>query len=137
MAMALAQGIANHNLAARADTMETLTAAIKRGICCSGQLNCMDQFDHFTRTQTLVNMERGWEGMDPKESSKQFRWYLQEYALSSSRIHDSVPRYNWGSSELMATAANFLGRRIFVLAYDTDDKKLWYCSELGDNALCS
>lgn len=73
MAMAISQALADQNLAAKPATMEQLTAAIKRGICWAGQLNCMEQFDHFTRTTTLVNKGRRWEGMGPKESSKQFR----------------------------------------------------------------
>lgn len=135
MTMTIAQAISNQSLAAKPHVMEKMTAAIKRGICWAGQLNCMEQFDHFTRTTTLVNMGRGWDGMDPKESSKQFRWYLQEYAASPSKIHDIVPRHNWGSSELMAIAANFLRRRIFVVAFDTDDKNLWYCSEYRPSSM--
>ncbi|KAE8998882.1 hypothetical protein PR003_g20400 [Phytophthora rubi] len=66
--------------------------------------------------------------MSPQESSKQFRWYLEEYAQTPSFRDARVSRYNWGSSELMATAANFLQQKIFVLAFDTDNKKEWHSS---------
>lgn len=35
----------------------------------------------------------------------------------------------------MATAANFLRRRIFVLAFDTDEKKQWHCSEYRPSSM--
>ncbi|ETM98168.1 hypothetical protein PPTG_19752 [Phytophthora nicotianae INRA-310] len=71
---------------------------------------------------------RGWEGMPSHESTKQFKWYMEEYAGSPSSRDSIVPKYNWGCSEFMAMAANFLQREIYVLAYDTDHKKQWYCS---------
>jgi len=128
MAMAIAQALADHNLAAYDITLAEMTAAIKRGICWTGLMHCSDQFNHYTRMATLINMERGWDGMDVQESSKQFRWYLHEYAATSSLREVGVPKYNWGCSEFMTIAANFLQRNIYVLAYDTDGKQLWYCS---------
>jgi hypothetical protein len=128
MAMALAQAEADQSLAAYDSELEEITAAIKREICWSAQLNLNEQFNHYTRQTTLVNMERGWMGMNSQESSKQFRWYLEEYAATPSYRKAGVSKYNWGSSELLATAANFLQRKIFVLAFNTDDKEQWYCS---------
>ncbi|KAE9067300.1 hypothetical protein PF007_g28125 [Phytophthora fragariae] len=125
MAMARAQATADHNLAAFDENLEKITAAIKRGIHWTGQLNYSEQFDHFTRTTTLVNVNRGWEGMTPQESNKQFKWYLAEYASTPSSRKETVERHNWGCSELMSIAANFLQTKIFVLAYNTDAKHQW------------
>ncbi|KAE8915452.1 hypothetical protein PF003_g616 [Phytophthora fragariae] len=128
MAMALAQAVADHNLAAFDDELEEMTAAIKRGIRWSGQLNYREQFDHFTRMTTLINVERGWDGMTAQDSNKQFKWYLEEYAATPSDRNAIVAGHNWGSSELMAAAANLLQTKIYVLAHNTDKKGLWYCS---------
>ncbi|KAE9022103.1 hypothetical protein PR002_g12066 [Phytophthora rubi] len=128
MAMALAQAVADHNLAAFDDELEEMTAAIKRGIRWSEQLNYREQFDHFTRMTTLINVERGWDGMTAQDSNKQFKWYLEEYAATPSDRNAIVAGHNWGSSELMAAAANLLQTKIYVLAHNTDKKGLWYCS---------
>jgi hypothetical protein len=66
--------------------------------------------------------------MEVQESSKQFRWYLHEYANTSSLREGFVPKHNWGCSEFLTIAANFLQRNIYVLPYDADEKQLWYCS---------
>ncbi|KAE8887586.1 hypothetical protein PF003_g28476 [Phytophthora fragariae] len=129
MAMALAQAIADHDLAAHGECLESLTTSLKRGIKWTALLNCTEQFNHFARTTTLINVGRGWEGMDARESGKQFRWFLHEYAESSSDRQEMIPRHVWGCSELMATAANFLQRQIYVLAYNTDKTEQWYCSK--------
>ncbi|KAE9032084.1 hypothetical protein PR002_g9366 [Phytophthora rubi] len=128
MAMALAQAAADHDLAAHDAILETVTSSIKRGIRWTGKLNMSEQFNHFARTNTLINVKRGWEDMPPRESKKQFQWYLDEYAATPSTREAIVEKYNWGSSELLAIAANFLQRKIFVLAYDTDGKNQWHCS---------
>jgi hypothetical protein len=128
MAMAIAQAVADHSMAAFSKQLEDITAAVKRGIKWTAQLNYAEQFGHFQRVTSLINLERGWEGMTVQESNKQFKWYLEEYAGTPSDRDSYVPRHNWGSSELMAMAANLLQRSIYILAYDTDKKKLWYCS---------
>ncbi|ETO80217.1 hypothetical protein F444_05210, partial [Phytophthora nicotianae P1976] len=126
--MALAQALVDTDLASQDDSLEAIARSLKQGICWTGQLNLHEQFDHYVRTTTLVNVMRGWEGMPSHESTKQFKWYLEEYAGSPSSRDSIVPKYNWGCSEFMAMAANFLQREIYVLAYDTDHKKQWYCS---------
>lgn len=125
MAMALAQAVTDLDLAALPGKLENVTAIIIRGVGWSGQLNFLDQFNRFTRKTTLINVERGWEELGAHESSKQFRWYLHEYANSSSDPEVSVPRYNSGRSEVMALAASFLQRKIFAVAYNVDHKKRW------------
>lgn len=126
--MALAQAVADHNLAAFDDKLEEMTAAIKRGIRWSGLLNYREQFDHFTRMTTLINVGRGWDGMTAQNSNKQFKWYLEEYAATPSDRNAIVAGHNWESSELMTAAANLLQTKIYVLAHNTDKKGLWYCS---------
>ncbi|KAI9989109.1 hypothetical protein PInf_022846 [Phytophthora infestans] len=98
MVLALAQAIVDHDLAAHGRVLEQLALTLKRGIKWSALLNNAEQYDHFTRTNTLVNVGRGWNGMDSKESSKQFRWYLEEFANSSSQRDELLPREVWGSS---------------------------------------
>lgn len=66
--------------------------------------------------------------MNAQESKKQFKWCLDEYAATPSGRQAVVSSYNWGCSELMAIAANFLQRQIFVLAHNTDGKQNWCCS---------
>ena len=73
MAMAVAQAYVDHDLAAFDDILETTTESIKRGIRWLAQLHLFAQFDHAVRTSTLVNVQRGWEGMTAKESLKQFK----------------------------------------------------------------
>ncbi|KAI9996223.1 hypothetical protein PInf_013606 [Phytophthora infestans] len=126
--MALAQAMADADLAVPDGTLDEITGCIKRGIQWAGQLHMSEQYDHYVRTNTLVNVDHGWAGMEAHESTKQFKWYLEEYANSPSNRDAIIPRYNWGCSELLAMAANFLQREIFVLAYDTDNKRQWYCS---------
>ncbi|KAL3667569.1 hypothetical protein V7S43_007123 [Phytophthora oleae] len=60
MAMALAQAVANHDLAAHDGVLEQATASIKRGIKVAGQMNMDQQFGHYARMNTLVNVNRGW-----------------------------------------------------------------------------
>jgi hypothetical protein len=128
MAMALAQAEADNSLADNDAALETITAALKRGICWTAQLYLNEQFNHYTRRATLISVERGWMGMSPQESNKQFRWYLHEYAETPSFRKAGVSKYNWGSSDLLATAANFLQREIFVLAFDEEETQQWFCS---------
>lgn len=128
MTMALAQALADNDLAAHDEKLEEITACLKRGIKWAGQLHLPEQVGHFVRMTTLINVQRGWDGMEAQESLKQFKWYLEEFASTPSHREAIVMRYNWGCSEMMALAANFLQRQIFVLAYDTDHKGLWYCS---------
>ncbi|KAE9357793.1 hypothetical protein PR003_g1618 [Phytophthora rubi] len=128
MTMALAQALADNDLAAHDGTLGEITACLKRGIKWAGQLHLPEQVGHFVRMTTLINVQRGWDGMEAQESLKFFKWYLEEFASSPSHREAIVTRNNWGCSEMMALAANFLQRQIFVLAYDTDHKGLWYCS---------
>ncbi|KAL3667570.1 hypothetical protein V7S43_007124 [Phytophthora oleae] len=64
----------------------------------------------------------------PQESKKQFRWFLEEFAATRSTREAFVEKHNWGCSELMAMAANFLQRPIFVMAYNIDGKRQWNCN---------
>ncbi|KAG1690419.1 hypothetical protein DVH05_028095 [Phytophthora capsici] len=106
MAMALAQALVDTDLASQDDSLEAITKSLKQGICWAGQQNLQEQFDHYVRTSTLVNVQRGWDGMPSHESTKQFKWYLEEYARSPSSRESIVPQYNWGCSELMTMASN-------------------------------
>uniref|UniRef100_H3GL61 OTU domain-containing protein n=1 Tax=Phytophthora ramorum TaxID=164328 RepID=H3GL61_PHYRM len=128
MAMALAQAAADQHLAAYDATLEEVTTSIKRSIRWSGFLNMNEQFDHYTRTQTLINVKRGWYGMSARESKTQFQWYLEQYGATPSSRQAVIARHNWGSSELMAMAANFLHQKRFVLAFNTDGKQQWHWS---------
>ena len=67
MVIALAQAVADHDMAALDDNLEIITACIKRGIHRTYQLNFGNQFYHYVRTTTLINVLRGWDGTDPIE----------------------------------------------------------------------
>ncbi|POM81569.1 Hypothetical protein PHPALM_441 [Phytophthora palmivora] len=126
MAMALAQAEADNDLAVNDESFEKATASIKKGIKLSGLLNTAEQFDHYSRTATLEQIDRGWSGMTPKESKKkQFRGYLEEYAATPSSREAIVEKYNWGCSDMLVLAANFLQRKIYVLAHNTDGRCNW------------
>jgi len=122
------QAVTDVDLAQLTGELEAITAVIKRGIGWAGQLNYLEQFNHFVRKTTLINVQRDWEDMDAHESSKQFRWYLHDYANSPSDPEVFIPRYNWGSSEILALAASFMQRKIFVMAYDVAHSQQWQCS---------
>jgi hypothetical protein len=98
MAMALAQAIADDDLVERNGRLETITACLKRGIKWAGQLHLLEQFDHYVRKTTLINMQRGWEGMEAHESVKQLKWYLEEYAATISYRDATIQQYLWGCS---------------------------------------
>ncbi|CAI5713862.1 unnamed protein product [Peronospora destructor] len=59
MAMASAQAVADHDLAAHDGSLEAITASIKQGIRFSGHLNFDEQFDHYVRTATLITCRGG------------------------------------------------------------------------------
>ncbi|KAE8876604.1 hypothetical protein PF005_g16574 [Phytophthora fragariae] len=122
MAIALVQAVVDDNLDRQDARLEEMTKIIKRGIRWAGQLGMATQFDHFVRTSILVNVCRGWLGVDVQESTKPFMWYLNDYANSPSDRETFIPRYNWGCSDLLAMAANFLQGKIFVLAFDADHR---------------
>lgn len=128
MAMALAQAVSDHDLVADDGSLEFITACIKRGIHWAALLHFEEQFSHSVRTATLVNVHRGWDGMTPRESAKQFQWYLHEYATSPSARISIIERHTWGGSEILSIAANFLRRKVFVLGCNTDGKQSWACS---------
>jgi hypothetical protein len=98
MVMALAQALADESLVEKNGRLEAITASLKRGIKWAGQLYMLEQYDHYVRTTTLINMQRGWSGMESHESIKQFKWYLEEYATSTSDHAATVLRHNWGCS---------------------------------------
>ena len=128
MAVSLVQAVDDHDMAALDDNLETITARIKRGIHRKGQLNFGKQFDHYVRTTTLINVLRGWDSMDPIEQKKQFKWHLKEYAATPSTRQAVFECNNWGCSEILTIAANFLQHKSFVLAHPEGSQYEWTCS---------
>ena len=53
---------------------------------------------------------------------------IRSHTLRASRCQDVISRWNWGGSELMAIAANFLQNDIYVIAYNTNGQHDWHCS---------
>uniref|UniRef100_A0AAV1V975 OTU domain-containing protein n=1 Tax=Peronospora matthiolae TaxID=2874970 RepID=A0AAV1V975_9STRA len=82
LAMALVQALANNDLRHRDKILLSATSSLKRGIKYTRQMHMMDQFSHQARVTTLVNVARGWMGMPRSGATKQFKWYLEEYASS-------------------------------------------------------
>lgn len=70
MAMSIAQALADNDLLAHTDQLEANTASLKIGTWWTGQLHLTDHYDHFVRTTTLVNVQRGWTGMEAHKSLK-------------------------------------------------------------------
>ena len=73
----------------------------------------------------LINVQRRWDGMNARESKKKFKWFLDEYAATPSGRQDVVSHWNWGSSELMALAANSSTRH---LCTRVRWQQMWHCS---------
>ena len=50
------------------------------------------------------------------------------YAATPSTQQAVIERYNWGCSEILSLADNFLQRKIFVLAHPGGSQHEWTCS---------
>uniref|UniRef100_A0AAV1TTD2 Uncharacterized protein n=1 Tax=Peronospora matthiolae TaxID=2874970 RepID=A0AAV1TTD2_9STRA len=96
LAMVLVQALANNGLRHRDKILLSATSSLKRGIKYTGQMHMMDQFSHHARVTTLVNVARGWVDMPRSEATKQFKWYLEEYASSLTDPTTMLDRYYWG-----------------------------------------
>ena len=91
LAMSIAQAVADATLAGPAQSLELLTASIKRGIKLSGLLGLAGQLAHDHRVNALANVQRGWASMTRTESTRQMRWLIEDYANSSSDRTVEVP----------------------------------------------
>ena len=127
MAMAVAQASADAPLDGPDQMMERLTEILKKGIKYSGLLHLEDQFAHDHRVQALHNVHRGWPTITRSESANQMRWFLDDYAASSSKPDIVVTPDTWGGSDTLGMAANFLQRDIYVIQHITGDNSDWVC----------
>uniref|UniRef100_A0AAV1VDT6 Uncharacterized protein n=1 Tax=Peronospora matthiolae TaxID=2874970 RepID=A0AAV1VDT6_9STRA len=84
LAMAIAQAVADSALDAPLTVLEPLTASIKRVIKYAELLNLEGQRPHDLRVNTLKNVGRGWQTMTREESATQPRWFLTDFAATSS-----------------------------------------------------
>uniref|UniRef100_M4BIZ7 Uncharacterized protein n=1 Tax=Hyaloperonospora arabidopsidis (strain Emoy2) TaxID=559515 RepID=M4BIZ7_HYAAE len=66
--------------------------------------------------------------MDVALAKKKIRWYLEEYAKSTSGRSDLVHVHNWSGCEIIGLAANILRRDIYVLAQEETTGKDCSCS---------
>ena len=96
MAMAVAQAYVDASMLGESDAFERLTASVKRGIRFTGLLNLELNYAHDVRVQALRNVGRGWTTMTPKDSAKQFRWFLHDYASSPSDRTSTIDGTVWG-----------------------------------------
>lgn len=127
LAMAIAQAAVDATLDDPDRSLELLTACLKRGIKYTGLLNLEDQMAHDHRVHLLENVWRGWTGMTRTNSASQVRWYLEDYASSSSDRTDTVPEDTWGGSDTAGMASNFLKRPIYVFQLLEGDAHGWRC----------
>ena len=127
LALALVQALANDDLGQMKTLLHRAAACVKRGIKYAGQLHLTDQFDHADQLKTLVSVRRGWMAMSLRESTKQFKWYLEEYAASATERVGPVDHHNWGGSAMLLTAANFLQRDVYVIWQPNESHHPWHC----------
>ena len=127
LAMAISQAAVDVNLDDPGRTLECLTACLKRGIKYSGLIDLEGQLAHDHRVNLLTNVGRGWPGMTRAESASQVRWYLDDYAMSTSIRTESVPEDAWGGSDTVGMASNFLKRTIYVVQRTDGESQEWRC----------
>ena len=113
--MAISQAAVDVNLDDPGRILECLTACLKRGIKYSGLIDLEGQLAHDHRVNLLTNVGRGWPGMTRAESASQVRWYLDDYAMSTSIRTERVPEDAWGGSDTVGMASNFFKQTIYVV----------------------
>ena len=86
-----------------------------------------DQFEYAERVKTLVNVRRGWTAMSTKESAKQFKRYLEEYAANFNDRVTPFGYYNWKVSATLLVTAKFLQSDIYVLGQPIELHLSWHC----------
>ena len=87
---------------------------------------------HDLRVTALTNIGRGWPTMTRRESAAQFKWYLNDYADTSSDQDTTIPTDCWGGRAILGFAATFLQRDIYVLNCD-GDRDQWSCRKFHPN----
>ena len=127
MAMAISQEAVDANLDDPGRTIECLTSCLKRGIKYKGLLDLESQLAHDLRVNILTNVCRGWSGITRAESASQVRWYLDDYAMSTSIRTERVPGDAWGGSVTVGMASNFLERTIYVVQRTDGESPEWRC----------
>ena len=115
LAMAVAQALADAALDGPNDQLERLTAIIKNGVLYTGLLYLEEHYAHDLRVNALFKAQRGWASMTKRESANQYRWYLHDYAATPSARDSDIAETEWGGSDILGLAANFLSRDIYVL----------------------
>ena len=115
LAMAVAQALADAALDGPNDQLERLTAIIKNGVLYTGLLHLEEHYAHDLRVNALFKAQRGWASMTKRESANQYRWYLHDYAATPSARDSDIAETEWGGSDILGLAANFLSRDIYVL----------------------
>ena len=128
MVVAIVQALCDADLATQDNQLEAATGSLKRGIKYSGELHLGEQFPHEHRVAALIAVQRGWAGMEPLASKRQFKWYLEEFGKGPSERNARVNIHNWGGCDTLCMAANFMRRNIYVIAKSGDGGNDWQCS---------
>ena len=97
------------------EVLENLARLIKEGSHIRALLDFEIKFPAGIRKHTLLGLGRGYEKISAKESAREFKLYLKEFATSGSKITDTVPQKAWGSNDTLATISTLLQKDIFVI----------------------
>ena len=77
----------------------------------------------------LKSVRRGWPVMSCTVSASQFRWYLDNYASSSSVRKAVVPEDTWGVARHGGNGCQFLQNTVYVIERVASPINRYRCSK--------